>query len=134
DWSSDVCSSDLKQLADKWNADFIPFGSYHSEVIRNDKYAGFYGNGHPSIRTHDAYTLPLLKYFMQMERPRQTILIFDARDSNKDVSALVYKDNFERAELFRSIQVGEMSLDIAYQNNYDRLDEKGYTIRKKNTS
>src|SRR5690606_22593931 len=73
----------LKQLADKWNADFIPFGSYHKSLIRNDKYKGFYGNAHPSIRTHDSYTLPLMRYFMQMERPKQTILLFDARDSKK---------------------------------------------------
>lgn len=124
----------LKQLADKWGADFIPFGSYHSTMIRNGKFSGFYGSGHPAIRTMDAYTLPLLKYAREFDRPDKSILIFNARNQSLPLSELIYFDNMQRAEKFQSIQVGEMALDEQYQEMYDRLDETGYTIKKKNTS
>lgn len=124
----------LKKLADRWGAWFIPFGTYCSSMIRNNKFAGFYGNGHPAIRTHEAYTLPLLSYIERFPRPKQTLLIFEARNQSATVSELVYTNSMERAVLFRTIQVGERALGNDYQNMYDRLNESGYTIDKNNVS
>lgn len=123
----------LKHLADKWGADFIPIGTWHRSMIRTGKYVGFYGNGHPAIRTHEAYTLPLLSYFSQLERPKQGILIFEARNQNADILDLGYKDSLRRAEKFRSIQVGEMAINTEDQDMYDQLDGS-YGIKKNNTS
>lgn len=111
----------LKNLADKWGADFVPIGTYHRSMIRTAKYAGFYGSGHPAIRTHEAYTLPLLSYFKQFPRTKQGILLFEARNQAADVSELGYKDTEVRAEKFRSICVGEMVINADKQHLYDDL-------------
>lgn len=123
----------LKLLADKWGADFVPFGTYHMSMIRTGKVACFYGQGHPAIRTHEAYTLPLLSYFNQLKRPKQGILFFEARNQSESVANLVYKDSMQRAEKFRSIQVGEIAIRSDQQHMYDRLDET-YSVDKINAS
>lgn len=126
----------LKKLADKWGADFIPIGTYHSSFIRTNplKYLGFFGEDHPAIRTSEAYTLPILSYLTQLPRTKQGILLFEARNQESLIAELNYKDNSKRAEKFRSIQVGEMSLNAEDEPFYDRLDEARYATRKTNTS
>lgn len=125
----------LKQMANKWGADFVPVGTYHMSMIRTEKFAGFYGRAHPAIRTSEAYTLPLLGYFNQLPRPKQSILLFEARNQDANVSDLAYKDNYKRAEKFRSIQVGEVALGANSQEMYDRLNEsEDYTIDGDNVS
>jgi len=128
----------MSNISKKYNAEFIPLAAYADKVIRTQggfkAYKGFYGNAHPGIRTNEHYTARFLGYLERFKRPERAILIFNARNTAAANSTLAVRNNFERAKVFRTIQIGEKCLDVADIGRYDSLTPYDYGISLNNNS
>lgn len=118
----------LRDLADEFGADFIPWGYYNDKVMRivdgYRSYKGFYGSAHPGTRSNNSYYQEALNFFEKWQKPKQCIKLFKPRTGTVDYN---YRDNYERSQKYYSVEVGEQSLSDTGAGRYDSLEPVDYT-------
>lgn len=103
----------MKNIAEEYGCEFWDIASYCDLLFdKNRKYAPFWGGTHPATRTNAMESDGYEMYLDNFEKPMQSIKVFRLRGASySDLDDLMFSSNYERAKIFREIQVGESPID-----------------------
>jgi len=101
----------LEALAKRYNCKFINIANAVS-TIRGADYAPFWGGSHPGVRSNAIESDNYEKLLEEFERPDRSIKVFRLRSgvSYSELDDLTFNNNYERAKLFKEINVGHKAL------------------------
>lgn len=99
----------LKQIAQEYGCEFIDIIDQVRET-RGTDYIPFWSGTHPGTRSNHLLSDNFEVYLNKLPRPRQSLKIFRLRKKFKNVEALIFNTNEERAKLFKEINVGHSCL------------------------
>lgn len=117
----------MRNIAEKHGCMFWDIATYCDLLYTNTaKYASFWGGAHPGTRTNAMESDGYEMYLNQFERPMQSIKVFRLRGSYSSLDDLMFYSNYERAKLFREIQVGETPIDA--NGNVDNCTGHGGSV------
>ena len=114
----------LRQLSEQKNVGFVDVRQT-ARLFAATQHVGYYGNGHPGVRTNEMIAGPMDELVTSLGRPKNAMKIFTKRAgvTVSGVDNLLYSGEYARAQLFREINIGQMSLNPAdgSTTSYDTL-------------
>lgn len=104
----------MRNIAINNGCEFWDIATYCDLLFENTRnFANFWGSGHPGTRTNAMESDGYEMYLNNFERPMKSIKVFRLRGTYTTLDNLMFSTNYERAKLFREIQVGERIVDSA---------------------